>query len=254
MRDVIPYKFYSTNEIYQQKEVRFAFGRENEDTTITQCHTFVRCRDFLNDVIVESNYPGSISYPIYDFSYDAKKYPISKDKTILLVKAPKYFEFILKGTSLINEFEEKAGWNLTTIEEGFDDKEKILVVTGPPEWMQATYLISLYSMLIRILSYGYDGLSAEEYLKKVSEGKDNDSGYIRTIMERKIDIFSLVTNSEHILKGSNMIGEKEGEEIVPAKTYNTHNNSGVQSLTREIERGEEDYTTCVQWAENYKSL
>lgn len=232
-------------EIYQQTGTVFAFASLQEDG-LTQCHEWVKCRDFLPDAI-RSQMTGK-QCSIYGFTFDPKNNPnISLDKIKMLVSnggleklgIPAFKEKIKSGLKLLNHFEDIADVPKTKVikvdESGQKKYEAVFLFSGPPMWLSSPFLVSMYTFLIRLgdkeLEFT-DNTELEKGLKslvdKQEEGKlnDNDACYLKNSWNK----MKLIVENR-----SELFPEKNNVHDVYWKEYSIsefHNVSGLNSLTR----------------------
>ena len=238
----------SMAEIYQQIQMQFAFLSSPEDGN-KQCHPFVLCRDFLHDAV--KAHLNKNKWHIHGFTYEFGKYPaICMDNMLMLVRrkitgtpevkeaATKEFEQSIKrGLKLLHHYEKIAKLPKSVIEEVEDKgKNPVIIFTGDPIWMSNTFLISMYTYLIRMgakeITFNSNKALMEEYQRVLKEfqkaGKsDNDITYLRDAWN-KLDI---VARHREELFG-NDVHEMFHDNKIPASTF--HNNCGIQSLCRYV--------------------
>lgn len=189
------------SEIYQSFNMKFAFANET-DNEIIQCHQWVKCRDFLHDV-VRTMLTGAIS-SIYSFQFEKGKNPdMCMDNIKLLVskkdiKTGLIFRPILnRSLKLINHFENLAGEELSTLRKVQADNtagyKHVWLVTGPKFWLSTPYLVSLYTFLLRLGDKKFkfkDGNSLKKAFEKECNKQEadggNDSKYLKQVWD-KID-------------------------------------------------------------------
>jgi len=132
-------------EISQTSDTKFSFLHEETDHFI-ELFSPVKCRDFLGDCISAQstgNY-GSI----YNFTPPKK---LDKDKTKLLISSERGIELynIDKNLSYLTNIELKNKFNTSFI---LGVKEGLIII-GDSRWMSNVATISIYSYLLRTLSY-----------------------------------------------------------------------------------------------------
>src|SRR5437868_107874 len=100
------------NEIQQQIPIRLAFATVCGDE-VTRIHEFVKCRDFLGDVVWAT--ANQKSMDIYGFTIDPSKQIIDKEVTTLLLEINKedVYKRFQKQLSIITDIEQKNGLPLT---------------------------------------------------------------------------------------------------------------------------------------------
>ena len=195
----------SLNEIYQPTGIMFSFANlsKSKEYDIIQCHEWVKCRDYLQDV-VRTTLTGDPSV-IYGFKFHKEVNPaVSLAKIRLLVTKGSLksdeqlatFKNSMKASLvLVQHFEKYAGVSLSTMKEvdvKGSDKKAAFMFTGSSIWMKSPYLVSMYSYLIRLGSKDIKFKNAvelrKEFEKMVEDYKfnrkyksDNDVNYLCTM-------------------------------------------------------------------------
>ena len=233
------------SEIYQQTGTVFAFASLQKEG-LTQCHEWVKCRDFLPDA-VRSQMTGKMC-SIYGFVFDPKNNPnIDLDKIRMLVskgslnalKIQKFRRKIKSSLELLNHFEDIAEVSKTKVvrinSSGQKKYKAVFLFSGPPMWLSSPFLVSMYTFLIRLgdkeLKFT-DNSELEKELKTLVDqqdaGKlnDNDACYLKNswnklklIIENCSELFPTQDNVHDVYWKDYTINE-------------FHNRSGLNSLTR----------------------
>ncbi len=233
--------FKSTNnlgEIYQSVNMKFSFASE-KDGVFTQCHKWVKCRDFLHDA-VRTALTGNKS-SIYGFSFEKEVNPdLNLEGMTMLVsqkglkKEDDLLPSLHKSLKILNYYESIAKQplsKLTKVEGDANSKYKhVWAVEGPKLWMTAPYLVSMFTFLLRLGCKEVefiDGETLKEALKSASTGKDendNDVKYLTSVWD-KLEI--LIANHSRI------IDEKENGYsklyFEPTGINSFHDKSGIVS-------------------------
>lgn len=142
-------------EIMQNNKTQFALCRYDEATNkIIQCHQFVHCRDFMLDALV--GVEDNRDMGIYGFSYSKENPRPDIDTTSVLIKfvsdgALKCFQ---NNFDILRSIEDQMGFNHTIVEVvDYPQKEVVAWVVGDARWQRATVLFSLYTYLLKCLTY-----------------------------------------------------------------------------------------------------
>lgn len=235
-KTVVPKKQSSLIEAMQNNKTRFAFCRyEPAKEAIIQCHTFVQCRDFLNDVLVSTQEKMDIK--IYGFSYTLEDPAIDQEHTSLLLKMvdERCLKNFQDNLCILEEIEEQLGFNDTRVElvEYPNQKEAVVWVLGDPRWQKATSFFSLYTYLLKCLTYKFK--EKKNWREEVLNMDTTESKYMKS---EHIDF--LIKNAEDILSKyktvSGFIDQKKVEH------YTLHDNCGFIAL-KEIMNDKDDHWT-----------
>lgn len=225
------------SEISQSSGFRFAFASKPIDGKIKQIHPWVKCRDFLNDVIF-TKFTGNKG-TIYGFRWDPEKDPpLDTARTRLLVKRipfrgnkspdkehADFDKMIQSALTIVNHYERQGKISpLSKIVEVDDDKEHSYMFLGSGVWSKSPVMISIYTLLIR-LGFYKPKLTSEKDLeaqlaKVVESSSSNDAKYLRTVLgkihpaieHRELHSFKL--KGENPFKGAHLSAFHDHSGIV----------------------------------------
>jgi hypothetical protein len=215
------YPTKSLAEEYQPTGMYFAFiSTKNE-----MCHTWIKCRDFLQDAV--RNQLTGKEDSIYGFCYLPKSDPkIDLKKTRMLIKGVKLDEVIKYSLQLVNHYERVAGLTPRSKVVKTDDMYLFL---GPGEWSQSPVLISLYTLLIRLGCQKIEFKSEKELVKAyealIKDPKTtsiNDVRYLKVVYKY---IHTVLENMELL-----MFKQKDKILFADATIGSFHPRSGIVSL------------------------
>jgi hypothetical protein len=227
------------SEIYQDVAMKFSLANEI-DGRIKQCHPWVKCRDFIHDVIRGSLTKSTVS--IYGLKYVPSKHPeVSVEKSMMLITMdgiePIGFRKKLNSAMMmINRYENLVGQNLSKLSKvaGSNTYKHVWLFSGPKMWIAQPHMISLLTLLFRLpIEFGkekYSNRSNEEIFNSIvknNEGlKDtNNLKYIKAIKSRV----------ENVVKHINMFPVDEKGMSTAYKDANInlgsfHNRLGIVSV------------------------
>ena len=137
-------------------------------SSFEQCHPFVWCKDFLQDVIYSTVNQKAIK--IYNFEFNPNQDPNpSMYKVRLLLANTKDKSFANKiphVLDFINQVEDHLKIKRTTVRRcasppsGYE-KYGVFLFEGNKRWLQAPPMISLYSLLLRV---GFSHITGRNFL------------------------------------------------------------------------------------------
>lgn len=222
------------SEIYQKSGLEFAFVSSPKNG-MKQCHTMVKCRDFLHDAVRCTIHGNNCS--IYGFKYDAKvNPPVDMKKFRMLVvdrnkNADKkdFSERMGYSLKLLNYYEEIAGVDKTRIELSDIDKRTYCYFEGPKMWMMAPFLVSMSSLLIRLgdkkIKFDKRRKLSKAFEKLIKEGdnNENDIKYLKACHDKMENI---AKNHKKLCSSFDPYSDKH-------TINNFHNTSGIVSLCNE---------------------
>src|SRR5574343_142887 len=217
------------NEIEQDVNIKFAWGKQTEDGTIQLCHPFVRCRDYLQDAIWMVRYNKNSKEDTYGFTYNPYDWPrITTHPNIYMAVKTTKTKALPISKKLLNFFEKEEGLPLTKLYT--TDKPGIFLFKSPSDWVESTFTVSMYSYLIRCgLQVQGNFQTKEELIKEIkTQTTGNDQNYARTTADKLFKIFhhrkEIGFSSVNISHWGN---------------YTVHNSGGIQALCNfYLENGE----------------
>ncbi len=148
---IVPFdEHFSYSQDGQYHDVGFAYAHLDGENINQLCGYFV-CRDFLGDALFAEEQGKKAQ--IYGFSWTPSKQKIDRDKTRLLLQfsSPELEKAFKKNLSILHGVEKDNDFALTVLTDS--DKELELLVEGDSRWQASVVLISLYSFLLKCLTY-----------------------------------------------------------------------------------------------------
>ena len=229
------------NEIGQPVGIKYAF-LSPKAAGYKQCHPWIKCRDFLQDAV--RMFVTRKKETIYGFNYKRDDNPpIDFDKMRMLVKrkaanseknpSEKTREIIDRGLDMIHCIEKHGGIKPLTNLFGVIGQKDLYVFIGSKEWMESTFMISLYTFLIRlgakdIVFKGKKDLDAN--LADLSKSKkfacDHDISYLKDVYPFIHKIVEQRKNLRYIINGKPVIFKNMNIDRF-------HNYTGIVSLCKE---------------------
>jgi len=143
-----------------------------------QCHPFVWCKDFLQDVIYSATNKKNIS--IYKFKFNPFTDPLPcLDRTRLLITNPKDKSFskkITKVVDFINQIENQLKIKKSFVRRCASPpdcykKSGIFMFEGSKRWIQAPPMLSLYSLFLRTGFCHTEGKHFTETIQGIVSGE-----------------------------------------------------------------------------------
>jgi len=227
-------------EIYQVTGFEYAFVAE-VNGTLKQCHQWIKCRDFLHDALL-SHVSGKKNQ-IYGFAYDPKhNVPLDLSKMRVLIRRNKERKEE-KASETTREMMKAARAGLNCVEkegkmkplsklyrlEGYPD---YYMFEGSADWMDSTFMISLYTFLIRLGARQLVFKGKKEFDEKLKElckctDGDHDISYLKTVIDY---IYKIVDKREDLKykKDAPLFGNRGIDTF--------HNYTGIVSLCNEAKK------------------
>lgn len=244
-------------EIYQEVDIKFSFAFVSDKGVITQSHPWVKCRDFLQDVIAGELHEYAVS--IWGFTFNRKQLPernrVCTDKTMLMIsqkgiKLKGAFEKKLEQSLLyINYYENMLGLpnsQLAKLPNNTVDScyKHVWLLEGPKFWISAPHLISLLTLLVRLgdkLPDSKEVKDPAEVLKQIAldekypeHTKDNDVKYLRDCHSKIETVLKLTGKLEEVVGVENGFSKLYGwQKFTPALNQSSfHDRSGILSMCK----------------------
>jgi hypothetical protein len=185
------------NQITQYIQLEFAFASMDENNKVTVLTQPAYCRDYLHDVIrvCVNKDEHEKGMDAYNMTYSpVRNGCINLKKTMLYIRINRREDTeesltndIRRSLSVINVLEKQMRQIKTDAYRVINGPDKYaFMLIGPNTWMKAPWLMSLYTLVIRLGFRGIECNTLEELdhiLKNVTRlgNNDNDYDYIRAV-------------------------------------------------------------------------
>jgi len=220
-------------EIGQTTGIHYAFLSSKEDG-YRQCHQWIKCRDFLHDAL-RNQVTGKKDY-IYGFSYEkGVNPPIDTKKMRITVKRCEVNntrDILEHGLAIIHCVEKHSGIKpLSKMYEATCGEQGVYIFEGAVDWVESTFMISLYTFFIRLGAKKIEFKDKEDLYVKLEKlcktsYSDHDVSYLKTILP----FLDKITKNRKKLK----YVMKNGKSFFEDQTINMfHGYTGVVALCRQ---------------------
>ena len=145
------------DQIEQYISNSYSFVTKLTPETVSIAHPYVKCRDFLNDVLIFSTYIKKDIERIYGFSLEINKNPIDWKNPQLLIKygKPEELDLFIKNLHYLHQLEDFYEISKTSVEN--TNFNNIILITFSSFWVSNTLNLSFYTYILRCLSYPLEG-------------------------------------------------------------------------------------------------
>jgi len=135
----------------------YSFVTKLTPETVSIAHPYVKCRDFLNDVLIFSTYIKKDIERIYGFSLEINKNPIDWGNPQFLIKYGKTEELdlFIKNLHYLHQLEDFYEISKTSVER--TNFKKTILISFSSFWVSNTLSLSFYTYILRCLSYPLEG-------------------------------------------------------------------------------------------------
>lgn len=153
----------------------YSFVTKLTPETVSIAHPLVKCRDFLNDVLIFSTYIKKDIRRIYGFSLEINKNPIDWGNPQFLIKYKKEEELdlFIKNLYYLHQLEDFYEISKTSVER--TNFKKIILISFSSFWVSNTLSLSFYTYILRCLSYPLEG-NLWEFINNYKITKENWNG------------------------------------------------------------------------------
>ncbi|NTV79323.1 MAG: hypothetical protein HGA25_09390, partial [Clostridiales bacterium] len=142
-------------ESFQANEIKFAFATHIKDDDFQLIHTWVKCREYFNELLMKNYHPEEFSFDeIHGFQYEYDKYPMDMTRTIVALKFPSQESMLrcLDNIDIIHKIEEKNDVVERTVMYQCTTHPQTLLIIASKFWIQKALLLNLYTMMLKVIS------------------------------------------------------------------------------------------------------
>jgi hypothetical protein len=212
------------SQISQKMNTTFSFAHYfPAEEKVVRLHEFIRCRDYLGDVLHACKYGKT--HKIYGFESSPTRTPIDTTQTILLMKhqdEDSFVNFQKNIAEVVRKFEDQEGLAATTTINFTEEGTHYSLVLGDVRWQESIPMISLYTLLLRCACYFYKDVN--NWFDELKEIGGNDTNYMNSISAK---LFKFRTKLLSKLTGQGLSGwPDEAEQLISR----THNSSGILNV------------------------
>jgi hypothetical protein len=176
------------NEIGQPTGMHYAF-LSSKDDGYKQCHQWIKCRDFLHDAF-RSHITGKTE-PIFGFSYKkGTNPPLDLTRMRMMIKKVggsglSTRKVMDSALDIIRCVEKSGGIKPLSNLYCASENEDIYIFMGGDDWMESTFMISFYTLLIRLGAKNIEFKDKKELDSKLEaldkKAGDHDFTYLKAV-------------------------------------------------------------------------
>lgn len=218
-------------EIMQVNETQFALCRyDSQSDQLIQCHQFIKCRDFFNEVFV--GLEENRDMEIYGFKWTKENPRPDCQNASLLMKLENEESLanMTKNQSILKDIEEFLGWSTSYYElvsyPGV--KKPIVWVCGDKQWQRSSVAFSLYTFLLKCLTYKIkDKDNWMEEIAKIKGKYGEPAPEAEYVKDTEYMNYLLQNMNEVNARFTTYTGWKQQHSL---SVYTLHDDSGFVSL------------------------
>ena len=181
---LIPYpNTMPLGEAFQANDMKFAFLNPTEDGDFQMIHSWVKCREYFNELLMTNYHPEFKYKTTYGFTYNQKEYPLDLSATRIALKFPTAAQkqTFLDNIQWIHTIETANEVDKTII---IDVNEQELIVIASKLWVQQCLLTNIYTLLLKLATL--DAKMGYKHLEniKIRECTPSEVLYITTLTHK----------------------------------------------------------------------
>ena len=181
---LIPYpNTMPLGEAFQANDMKFAFLNPTEDGDFQMIHSWVKCREYFNELLMTNYHPEFKYQTTYGFTYNQKEYPLDLSATRIALKFPTAAQkqTFLDNIQWIHTIETANEVDKTII---IDVNEQELIVIASKLWIQQCLLTNIYTLLLKLATL--DAKMGYKHLEniKIKECTPSEVIYITTLTHK----------------------------------------------------------------------
>jgi hypothetical protein len=181
---LIPYpQAMLLEEAFQASDMKFAFLNPTEEGNFQMIHSWVKCREYFNELLMTNYHPEFKYQPTYGFTYNQKEYPLDLSATRIALKFPtaQQKQTFLDNIQWIHTIEAANEVDKTIT---IDVNEQELIVIASKLWIQQCLLTNIYTLLLKLATLnaklGYNHLKQI----KIKDCTPSEVIYITTLTHK----------------------------------------------------------------------
>lgn len=136
-------------EAFQVNDMKFAFLNQTETGDFQMVHSWVKCREYFNELLMKNHHPEFNYQETYGFNYKHKEFPLDLSATRIAVK------FISKEQKKV--FMDNLPW-IHTIEaqnnvdpcEVHDIDANVVAIVASKLWIQKCLLTNIFTLMVKL--------------------------------------------------------------------------------------------------------
>lgn len=227
--------------------ILYALGIKT-DSVVERITPFVKCKDYLHDVLYSYDYKTPVS--VHGFHFDPSKVPLNKANFVIFSKGPSEANFTnqnhLRG---INEFAAKYGLSKTElIHNGWSDDKAtwyVNVFDLGKEWASSPMMLSLFLTLHRINLLCDISTNPKDAFHTVSKLRIRDAGYAKRLYTNFDILVKILKNLSAFNKAY------ASTDLSSIGVYSVHNSLGISETLNTLANAPESMKHLSKFAAKY---
>ena len=236
MAKLLPYPYEMVlGEVFQANDMKFAFLNPTETGDFQMVHSWVKCREYFNELLMKNHHPEFQYTPTYGFNYKHEEFPLDLSATRIAVKfiTNKQKQTFMDNLSWIHAIEAQNNVDPCEVH---DMGENIAVLIASKLWIQKCLLTNIFTLMVKLAA-----LNISTHTKKtlntiiIKNWVPHEIEYVQTVT---VPVFN------SILGNCNTIAEVPSKYVDGAcelrQTGIVHAYSGIMHFNRCVVNGTHD--------------
>lgn len=182
-------------QIAQTSELEFALIKRDGPKEFSELHYKVKCRDYFGDALLSAMWDID-QQTVYGFNLREKRISLDEALLSLHFKSEETVNTFWKNRKVLWFIEKKIGIPKTLFYR--TQEAKAIIAIGDKYWLKSPLLFSLYTLLIRGLTYSTGSGTLLHYKKIVTDYPGQDANLLGKILG-SINLFHFLDNIDKVL-------------------------------------------------------
>lgn len=143
-------------ESFQANEVKFAFATETSTGEWQLIHTWVKCREYFNELLMKNYHSDEFSFDeVHGFQYEHDKFPMDLSRTVMALKFPSKdsMNMFIDNLSVLHAIEEINDVADRTVIHQATTHDNTILVIASKFWIQKALLLNIYTLVLKAMCF-----------------------------------------------------------------------------------------------------
>ena len=136
-------------EVFQANDIKFAFLNLTEAGDFQMVHSWVKCREYFNEMLMKNHHPEFKYQETYGFNYKHEEFPLDLSATRIAVKfiTNKQKQIFMNNLSWIHAIEAQNNVDPCKVH---DIDETVVVLIASKLWIQKCLLTNIFTLMVKL--------------------------------------------------------------------------------------------------------
>ena len=137
------------SEAFQANDMKFAFLNLTEAGDFQMIHSWVKCREYFNELLMKNHHPEFKYQATYGFNYKHNEFPLDLSATRIAVKfiTNKQKRIFMDNLSWIHTIEAQNNVDPCKVH---DIDETVVVLIASKLWIQKCLLTNIFTLMVKL--------------------------------------------------------------------------------------------------------